>query len=389
MHHPARGERRAGPVADACDVADFCDGASAACPDARLPDGDGDGVCDVAGPLPRSSPTRQQADGDDDGLGDACDPCTGGVAIGKPKIKVTNYLTAPGDDSFSFNGALDFANAPLLDPLGARRARRPRGRRRRCAVRRRRSRPGAYNPATRTGWLANGASTAFTFRTTQPVGGVIDKLKLSRTTARPDLVKFDDVGQARRRSRRAAPVQPLTAIVVLDAPTAATGECGEVAFARARADRRRAASTAAAARSAASERRPRGERSDRGPAPRGRRAVRVCAVQVRRAAALPLRSASRSSCPSGTVERLRGLARLLLALARARVLAHALVVATRALAVDLVAGCSSRCLVGSVFMQSPRALRRAGPRPEPHARPGSSARRSPPRGDRTRCRRCR
>ena len=89
--------------------------------------------------------------------------------------------------------------------------------------------PGAYSPVTRTGWLANGASTAFTFRTTLAVAGVIDKMKLSRTTARPDLVKVTMSGK-RGGFATAAPVLPLTAIVVLDAPTAATGECGEVVF---------------------------------------------------------------------------------------------------------------------------------------------------------------
>lgn len=215
------------PSADACDIADFCDGASATCPDARLPDGDGDGVCDQQDLCPGES-DPQQADGDGDGLGDACEPCTSGVAIGKPKMKMTNYLTAPGDDSFSLSGALDFANAPLLDPLarGARvlvedgtgatlfDAAIP---------------AGAYNPLTRTGWLVNGASTAFTFRTTQAVAGVIDKLKLSRTSARPDLVKVTMSGK-RGAFATTAPVLPLTAIVVLDAPTAATGECGEVTF---------------------------------------------------------------------------------------------------------------------------------------------------------------
>ena len=214
------------PLADACDVADTCDGASAACPDTRLPDGDGDGVCDVNDLCP-VEPDPGQLDGDADGLGDACDPCTNGVTVSKPKVKITNFLTAPGDDTFSFNGVLDFATAPVLDPV-ARGARvileDGAGVRFDVSVP-----PGAYNPATRTGWLPNGAGTAFTFRTTSSVGGVIDKLKLSRTTARPDVVKFTMTGK-KSAAAASAVTPPLAATVVLDAPTAATGECGEIGF---------------------------------------------------------------------------------------------------------------------------------------------------------------
>jgi uncharacterized delta-60 repeat protein len=214
------------PLEDACDVVDLCDGSSAVCPDARLPDGDGDGVCDDHDICPTTSDPGQQ-DGDDDGLGDACDPCTNGVVVGKPKLKITKFTTGPGDDTLSFSGVLDFVTAPVLDPIthgtrilledGS-------GVRFDISVP-----PGAYNPTTRTGWLANGAATAFTFRTTTSVGGVIDQLKLSRTTAKPDVVKFTMSGKKGAQASSAV-VPPLAATVVLDAPTAATGECGEIAF---------------------------------------------------------------------------------------------------------------------------------------------------------------
>ena len=214
------------PLADDCDVADACDGSSAVCPDVRLPDGDADGVCDVNDLCP-VEPDPGQQDGDDDGLGDACDPCTNGVTIGKPKVRITKFTTPPGDDTLSLSGVLDFASAPVLDPVargmrviledGA-------GVRFDVSVP-----PGAYDPATRTGWLPNGAGTAFTYRTTTSVGGVIDKLKLSRTTAKPDVVKFTLSGKKGTQASDAV-VPPLAATVVLDAPTAATGECGEIAF---------------------------------------------------------------------------------------------------------------------------------------------------------------
>lgn len=215
------------PLADSCDVVDTCNGSTATCPDVRLPDGDADGVCDLHDLCP-VDPDPDQEDGDTDGLGDVCDPCTNGLTVGKPKVKIANFLTAPGDDTLSFSGVLDFASAPVLDPIargvrlifedGA-------GERFDVSVP-----PGAYNPTTRTGWLANGAATAFTFRSSSSVGGVIDKLKLSRTAAKPDVIKFTLSGKKGAQATTAV-VPPLAATVVLDAPTAATGECGEIEFA--------------------------------------------------------------------------------------------------------------------------------------------------------------
>lgn len=214
------------PLASQCDVVDVCDGVSAACPDVGLPDGDHDGVCDIHDLCP-VVPDPEQLDGDDDGLGDECDPCTNGVVVAKPKVKITNFVSAPGDDTFSFSGVLDFATAPALDPLahGARVILEDgAGLRFDVGVP-----PGAYDPTTRTGWLANGTGTAFTYRTTTSVGGVLDKLKLSRSAAKPEVVKFTMSGK--KGTLAATPiVPPLAATVVLDAPTAATGECGEIDF---------------------------------------------------------------------------------------------------------------------------------------------------------------
>ena len=215
-------------VADDCDLEEACTGSSGACPvDLKKPDGDGDDVCDEQDICP-VDPDPDQHDGDDDGLGDECDPCTNGVAIGKPKLKLTKFTTGPGDDTLTFTGELDFALAPTLDPLalGARLILEdglgdvlfdvavP---------------AGAYNPLTRTGWTVNGAATSFTFRSTTPVGGLLNQLKLSKSAARPDLIKIRATGKKGAYAQSSLEL-PLTAIVVLDAPTAATGECGEVHY---------------------------------------------------------------------------------------------------------------------------------------------------------------
>jgi len=217
-------------VADDCDLVEACTGGSGACPvDLKKPDGDGDGddVCDEHDICP-VDPDPLQLDGDDDGLGDECDPCTNGVAIGKPKLKLTKFTSGPGDDTLTFTGELDFALAPTLNPLalGARVILEdgagdvlfdvavP---------------AGAYNPLTRTGWTVNGAATSFTFRSTSPVGGLLNQLKLSKSAARPDLIKIRATGKKGAYAQN--PIElPLAAIVVLDAPTAATGECGEVHY---------------------------------------------------------------------------------------------------------------------------------------------------------------
>ena len=216
------------PVADDCDLAEACTGASGACPvDQRKPDGDADGVCDEQDICP-IDPDPAQLDGDDDGLGDECDPCTNGVTIGKPKLKLTKFTTGPGDDTFTFTGELDFAVAPVLDPpaTGAR-----------LIVEDGAGDPlfdvavpaGAYDPFTRTGWTSNGAGTSFTFRSPTAVGGLLNQVKLSKSASRPDLIKLRATGKKGAYAQNPI-VLPLAAIVVLDAPTAATGECGEIHY---------------------------------------------------------------------------------------------------------------------------------------------------------------
>ena len=211
-----------------CDIADFCDGTSSACPDVRKPDGDNDGVCDIADICP-NDPDPLQLDDDHDGLGNACDPCTLGVPIGKPTIRISKYGTGPGDDTFSFGGTLDFASATPLDPI-ARGARVLLADGTGATLLDVTVPPGAYSPTTRTGWQANHTATAYTFRAKQLIGGVINKLKLSTTAARPDVVKFTMSGS--KGGFATLPVSlPLAATMVLDPPTAETGQCGEVGFA--------------------------------------------------------------------------------------------------------------------------------------------------------------
>jgi len=64
------------PSAAPCDVPETCTGTSVDCPaDTGEPDTDADGTCDALDVCPAMSDPTQ-ADSDGDGLGDACDPCT-------------------------------------------------------------------------------------------------------------------------------------------------------------------------------------------------------------------------------------------------------------------------------------------------------------------------
>jgi uncharacterized delta-60 repeat protein len=213
---------------DVCDLPESCDGVSGDCPtDAKLPDGDADTVCDLIDICPLD-PDPEQEDGDGDGPGDACDPCTNGLGVVKPKLKITKFTTGAGDDTFGFGGTLDFASAPALSPAAQ-------------GVRILLEDgngellfdvdvpPGAYVPSTRTGWTSNRSGTSHTFRAKVPVEGVVDKVKISTTTSKPDVVKFTVSGK--KGAYATLPLElPLFATLVLDAPTAATGLCGEVDF---------------------------------------------------------------------------------------------------------------------------------------------------------------
>jgi len=217
-------------VANACDVEESCDGSAPACPtDQKLPDGDGDGTCDVEDVCPLQS-DPSQSDGDGDGLGDACDPCTGGVVIDKPVLRVEGLVTPAGDDFFVLKGELVFSpTRPPLDPFvnGMRvlvedgsgntlfDATIP---------------PGKYDQTTRVGWRRNVNRTLHRFRSPTAFGSLVNKVKLVTRTRTPDLVDLKITGRNADFTSIASAAGPLRAIVVIDPPGAVAGHCGERAF---------------------------------------------------------------------------------------------------------------------------------------------------------------
>jgi hypothetical protein len=216
------------PATGPCDVTEFCTGTSTACPaDVGEPDGDGDGVCDGADDCP-SAFDPAQGDADHDGLGDACDPCTNGVAVAKPKVTITKLITGPADDRLAFKGEMTFpfpftpafyppnvgARVVLADGTGATLL---------DAV----LPTGFYNSVTKVGWRLGGTGT-WTYTNPAGVQGIV-KVVLKPMVSPQGLMKFTVTGKYGNW-----PVTPQTlpvhATIVVDAPVATTGQCGEASF---------------------------------------------------------------------------------------------------------------------------------------------------------------
>jgi hypothetical protein len=216
-------------VSDACAAGD-CAGAPA-CGDGVVQGACGE-TCDAGaanGANGCCSAACGIVDGDGDALCDAVDPCTGGVAYvaAKTQVKIGRQTTPPGDDTLAWKGelVLPFPFDPPLDPAtrGVRLV-------------------FAHGPSTAfdvtiaggpvagspsVGWRALGAGTRWIYVDKNPTpGGGISKVTIQHRPSSPGLLKF------RMKGKRAAlpPVPgnpPLTAILVLDVPAAATGQCGE------------------------------------------------------------------------------------------------------------------------------------------------------------------
>jgi hypothetical protein len=233
---PADVVRPAGTVcrasAGTCDVAESCDGTGVACPaDTGLPDGDGDGACDVVDRCP-TTPDPAQLDGDGDGLGNECDPCTAVVGTGaiKPQVSISKLLTAPGDDKIKMKGSFGgVPTVPALNPVvhGVRL----------ILTDANGASPldvvipgGAYDVGTRAGW--RGSSTSWVYQnagTAVPLVGGISKITLKTVSSIPGLVKYAISGK--NGSYPVPPTGlPVTMTLVLDPPLARSGQCGEAKF---------------------------------------------------------------------------------------------------------------------------------------------------------------
>jgi hypothetical protein len=149
-------------------------------------DATGDGVCDadVAGP----------------------------AAVDKPKVKLTRQLTPPGDDTLSMKGEMTIPTSPTLDPVANGVT---------VMVDDADGRVlvdlvvpgGAYDPVARVGWKARGTTPSWTYKNRTGLLG-ITSIKLKRTAAAPNLVKFAVKGKNGDFSSIGAAL-PVQGVVVL------------------------------------------------------------------------------------------------------------------------------------------------------------------------------
>lgn len=225
---PATTECRAST--NACDFAELCTGISAACPgDTGSPDSDGDGFCDAVDNCDDSP--GAQVDDDGDGIGNACDPCNNvlNVVSAKSKIIVQKINTPPGDDKLAFGGQAILPASPTINPLGN-------GMRVVIAdkdglVLLDAIVPGgAYDRNTKVGWKVNKKGDAWTYvnRGTSPIAGVTG-ISFKRIASVPGLHKWTVRAKNASLSIGTGSV-PLAGTIVVDSPTAETGQCAETGF---------------------------------------------------------------------------------------------------------------------------------------------------------------
>jgi hypothetical protein len=211
----------------ACDVAETCTGAGAACPADVSSDEDGDGFCGAGDNCPEVA-NPSQADTDGDGVGDACDPCSTSnppVLTSKTKLSLVRILPPDGADRLKFTGAALVPTVPAIDPLtkGVRvLVRDDAGATVVAAI----LPGGAYDATAKRGWRANGTGTTHVYRdgSTAPLGGITKVIMKQPATGG---IKFSVAG---KRGTYVAAAIPLHATLVVDAPIAATGQCAETAF---------------------------------------------------------------------------------------------------------------------------------------------------------------
>jgi hypothetical protein len=221
--------------AGVCDVAEVCTGSSAVCPaDTGLPDGDGDGTCDVDDVCPLAS-DPSQADADGDGLGDACDPCSNFLAVvaTKPQIQFAKLATPPGDDKLKITGSFKIPATPAIDPLSNQGMRIIVADSTGATVIDAKIPGGLYDPLNRVGWTTNVSTTSYTYRNAgvaQPLIAGINKITLKKSVKTPGLVTFTVTGKNGSYLVNTGHL-PLSATIILAPPNAANNQCGELRFA--------------------------------------------------------------------------------------------------------------------------------------------------------------
>jgi hypothetical protein len=206
------------PSTGSGDDAEFCTGESSMCPADGGTDGDGDGVPDTIDNCV-GVPNGDQADADDDQVGDECDPCSNVVPVfaSGTKIKLTKQTTPPGDDGLLFKGVIAVPTTPTIDP---------------AANGIRVLLTGADDSVVLdatigggSGWKVNAKATRWSFKSPGGTQG-ITRVKIAAKKNAPGTLKFSVKGKGGSFAP-AAGALPVVGTLVVDAPIARTGQCGE------------------------------------------------------------------------------------------------------------------------------------------------------------------
>jgi hypothetical protein len=161
-------------------------------------------------------------DDDGDGVCNADEPCTGGVALTKPKLQLKKLNTPPGDDGLAFSGQMTIPTSPPIDPVtkGARIVVVDAS----STVADVRIPPGLVDPVTKIGWKANKSGTSWKYSNKAGLDG-ITSVSIKTTDKHPGLVTFKVVGKHGAFATTPAAL-PLRATLALDP----AGQCGQVNF---------------------------------------------------------------------------------------------------------------------------------------------------------------
>ena len=158
--------------------------------------------------------------------------CDAGSAVSKANLTLRKLDTPPGDDTLRFKGELVVPHpfVPALDPISAGVAvviEDAAGARPLDAT----IPGGAYDPVTQVGWKAarSGTSWKYVDKSALPPGGITTLMVKDMAKKQPGLLRVTVTGK-----RSVYPIDtaslPLTGVLILDPPTAATGQCGVATF---------------------------------------------------------------------------------------------------------------------------------------------------------------
>jgi parallel beta-helix repeat protein len=159
--------------------------------------------------------------------------CEAGAPVAKPTLAIRRLGTPPGDDTLLFAGDVTLPHpfTPLLDPVatGVHVVVEDAGGARPLDVL---VPAGAYDPVAKAGWKTapDGRSWRYINRSTAPPGVITSLVVKDLSRQASGLVRFTVRG-ARGSYPVAAARLPLTGLLVLDPPTAETGQCGRADFA--------------------------------------------------------------------------------------------------------------------------------------------------------------